>query len=54
MAERAGTVQPREKSAQRDLINVYKYLELEYKEDRAVLFPVVPADRTRGSGHKLK
>ncbi|KAK4824359.1 hypothetical protein QYF61_013694 [Mycteria americana] len=51
---RAGTVQPREEKARRDLINVYKYLEGGCKEDRARLFSVVPSNRARGSGHRPK
>jgi len=37
-----------------DLRNAYKYLEGGCQGDGARLFPVVPSDRTRGNGHKLK
>ena len=37
-----------------DLTCTYKYLQGGGQEDGARLFPVVPTDRTRGNGHKLK
>ena len=50
--ERLG--QFREEEAQGDLINVCKYLQGGCKEDGARVCSVVPSDRTRGNGHKLK
>lgn len=35
-------------------MNVSKYLRGECKKNSTRLFSVVPCDRTRGSGHKLK
>jgi len=37
-----------------DLINAAKYLQGGCQDDAARLFSVVPSDRTRGNGHKLK
>jgi len=37
-----------------DLIHTYKYLQGGCQDDGAKLFSVVPSDRTRNNGHKLK
>jgi len=37
-----------------DLRNASKYLQGGGQDDGARLFSVVPSDRTRGNGHKLK
>jgi len=37
-----------------DLIYTYKYLKGGCQEDVAKLFPVVPSDRTMGTGHKVE
>jgi len=37
-----------------DLINASEYLQGGCQEDGAKLFSVVPSNRTRGNGHKLK
>jgi len=37
-----------------DLRNAYKYLQGGCQEDGSRLFSVVPSDKTKGNGHKLK
>ena len=44
----------KKRSLRGDLRNASKYLQGGGQEDGARLFPVVPSDRTRGNGHKLK
>jgi len=51
---RAGTVLPGEKKAQENLINVYKHTMGGRKAVGPRLFSVVPANRTRENGQKLK
>lgn len=38
----------------RDLMNIYKNLKAGCTEDGTRLFSVMPSNRTRGSGHKVK
>jgi len=45
---------PREGRLRGDFVNLYKCRQGECKEDEVRLFPVVPSDRIRGNGHKLK
>ena len=53
MADRPGTVYPKEENVQRALINLYKNPKGVCKEHRVSLFSVVSINRGRGCGHKV-
>ncbi|KAK4832489.1 hypothetical protein QYF61_023536 [Mycteria americana] len=52
--ERQGHTGENERRLRGVHINVFKYLKGDWKEDGARLVLVVPSDRTRSNGHKLK
>jgi len=52
-AEKAGAVYPRREKAQQNLIHVHKYL-MEGVKKREADFLVMPSERTRENGQKLK
>ena len=49
-----GSLSLKKKRLRGDLTNAYEYLKGGCQEDGAKLFLVVPSNRTRDNGHKLK
>jgi len=49
-----GLFSPKNRRLRGNLTNAHKYLKVGCQEDGTRVFPVVPRDRTRSNGHKLK
>jgi len=45
---------PEKRRLRGDFLNIYEYLQRVCREDGVRLFSVMPSDRIRGNGHKLK
>lgn len=54
MSENSTTVKPKKEKSYGKSANVYKYVKRRNKEDKTMLFQVLPSARTRGSVHKLE
>lgn len=53
-SDRAGTLHPGEEKAQGYPINIFKYLMTGNEDGGAKLSSVMPSDRTRSNGYKVK